>query len=68
MFKEIKEFMLRSDLGIVAAGLAIALATFSLVQAVVSYLIDPLISIFVGDPVFGVNSFRSGAAISGMAP
>jgi large conductance mechanosensitive channel len=58
MLKEFKEFMLRSDLVTVAVGLAMAFATFYLVQAVVAYLIAPLISVFVGDPVFEVNAFR----------
>lgn len=59
---KLKEFMLRSDLIAVAAGLVMALATFYLVQAVVAYLIAPLISVFVGDPVFEVNSFSIGGS------
>jgi large conductance mechanosensitive channel len=58
MLKTFKEAMLRSDLITVAGGLLIALAAFTLVQAVVYGLIGPLISLFVGDPVFAANSLR----------
>jgi large conductance mechanosensitive channel len=57
MLKEFKEIILRSDLITVAAGLVMAFATFYLVQSVVAYMVTPLISVFVGDPVFEVNAF-----------
>jgi large conductance mechanosensitive channel len=60
MLKEFKEVILRRDLITVAAGLVMALATFYLFQAVVSYMIAPLISVFVGDPIFEANSFHIG--------
>lgn len=57
MLKGIKEFISRSDVITVAGGLLIALAAFTLIQAAVGYLIAPLIAVFIGDPVFAVNSF-----------
>lgn len=57
MLKEFKEFTRRSDLITVAAGLVMALATFYLLEAIVAYLIAPLISIFVGGPTFETNAF-----------
>lgn len=56
MPKAFKEFFLRSDLVAVGAGLAIALAAVSLIQAIVGGLIGPLISNFVGDQFFGTSS------------
>lgn len=58
VLKAFKELISRSDLIAVAGGLLIALAGFTLVQAVVYGLITPLISVFVGDPLFAANSFR----------
>ena len=57
MIKGIKELISRSDTITVAGGLLMALAAFTLIQAVVGYLIAPLISVFVGDPIFAINSF-----------
>ena len=62
MLKELKEVILRSDAIAVAAGLVMAFATFYLVQAVVAYVIAPLIAVFVGDPVFEANSFSIGGS------
>ncbi|HEU4736169.1 MAG TPA: MscL family protein [Solirubrobacterales bacterium] len=47
-----KEFVQRSDLITIAAGLLMALAVFALAQAVVAGLIAPLIAIFFGDDLF----------------
>jgi large conductance mechanosensitive channel len=57
MVQEFKEFMVRSDLLTVAVALVIALATFTLVQAIVAYLIAPLISVFVGSDALELNAF-----------
>lgn len=57
MLKGLKQSMLRSDLATVAAGLLLALATLFLLQAVVAYLIAPLISVFVGSSPFELNAF-----------
>jgi len=57
MLKGFKEFMARSDAIVVAVGLVIALSAFTLIQAIVLYLIAPLISVFVGDSLFEVNAF-----------
>lgn len=53
----VEALMRKSELVVVAAGLLVALATLSLIQAVVTYLVGPLIAAFVGDPIFGLNSF-----------
>jgi large conductance mechanosensitive channel len=57
MRKGLQELMARGDLLTIAAGLAIALAAFTLAQVIVGSLITPFISIFVGDPIFALNSF-----------
>lgn len=58
MLKALKELSLRSDLITAGAGLAVALAAFALIQAIVGGLIAPLISVFVGDDdFFSVSSF-----------
>ena len=57
MLKGFKEFIARSDLVTAAVGLLMALTGFYLLQAIVSYLIAPLISTFIGDSPFGLNSF-----------
>jgi large-conductance mechanosensitive channel len=67
MLKEFKEFMLRRDLNTVAAGLVMAFATFYLLEAIVSGLIAPLISIFIGDSPFEPEFSGSVAANSDMA-
>jgi large conductance mechanosensitive channel len=62
MLKELKEFTLRRDLIAVAAGLVVASATVYLAQAIVTYLIAPVIAIFVGDSIFALNSFTIGGS------
>jgi large conductance mechanosensitive channel len=57
MLKGLKDSMLRSDLVTVAAGVLLALATFYLLEAIVDYLLAPLISVFVGSPPFELNGF-----------
>lgn len=57
IFREFKETVLRSDLGVVVSGLAIALALFTLAQVIAVNFIGPLIAVFVGDSVFMLNHF-----------
>jgi large conductance mechanosensitive channel len=57
MLKGLKDSMLRSDLVTVAAGVVLALATFYLLEAIVGYLLAPLISVFVGSSPFELNAF-----------
>jgi large conductance mechanosensitive channel len=62
MLKAFKDFMVRSDLFTVAAGLLMALATFSLLRVAVGSLIEPLITVFIGTAPFELNSFRIGSS------
>jgi large conductance mechanosensitive channel len=57
MREALNEFVRRSDLVVVTAGLALALAIVSLVQVVVSGLIAPFIAVFIGEQPFELNSF-----------
>jgi large conductance mechanosensitive channel len=57
MLEDVKSSILRGDVVTVAAGLLIALAAFKLIETIVGSLITPLIAVFVGDPVFSLNSF-----------
>jgi large conductance mechanosensitive channel len=57
MLKGLANLRSRDELLIVAGGLLLALAAFTLVQAIVGGLITPLISIFIGDSPFAFNSF-----------
>src|ERR1700749_649446 len=63
MFKGFKEFMLKGDLITAAVGLVMALATFTLTEALVNYLITPIIGAIIGEPDFSqlyftINSSR----------
>lgn len=55
--KGFREFMLKGDLITVAVGLVMALATFSLVEALVAGLIAPIVTAIFGEPGFGGLSF-----------
>ncbi len=52
-----REFLLKGDLITVAVGLVMALATFALVEALVEYLITPIIAAIVGEPSLDALSF-----------
>ncbi len=63
MLKGFKEFMLKGDLITAAVGLVMALATFTLTEALVNYLITPIIGAIIGEPDFSqlyftINSSR----------
>ena len=58
MLKGFKEFMLRSDLVTVAVGLVMALATFTLIEALVAHLIAPLIALIFGKANVDAITFR----------
>ena len=57
MFTGLKKLVARNEPTGFAAGIVIGLAAFYLIQAVVDGLIAPLISVFIGDPRFELNSF-----------
>jgi large conductance mechanosensitive channel len=57
MFTSLKKLVARNEPIGFAAGFAIGLAAFYLVQAVVDGLIAPLIAVFIGEPHFELNSF-----------
>lgn len=50
MFRDFKEFMLRGDLLAIVVGFIMALATFTLVEALVRTLITPMIAAIIGEP------------------
>ena len=71
MLKGFKEFMLKGDLVTIAVGLVMALATTALIDALVNYMIMPIIAAIVGEPsfdelTFTINDsvFRYGSFIS----
>src|SRR5690348_4621254 len=57
MSRGFKEFMLKGDLVTAAVGLVMALATFALVEALVTDLITPIIAAVVGEQSFDSLSF-----------
>ena len=57
VLKGFKEFMLKGDLVTVAVGLVMALATFALVEALVNYLILPIVAAIIGEPSFNQLTF-----------
>jgi large conductance mechanosensitive channel len=57
MVKGFRELMGRRALSAAAAGLALALATFALVEVVVTGLIGPVIAAFLGESNFASNTF-----------
>jgi large conductance mechanosensitive channel len=57
MFTSIKRLANQSEPTGVAAAVVIGLAMFYLINAVVADLLAPLISVFIGDPRFELNSF-----------
>jgi large conductance mechanosensitive channel len=50
MLRDLKEFLLRADLLGLAVAFLLALATFSLIEALVGSLISPAIAVIVGEP------------------
>lgn len=60
--KGFKEFAFKGDLITAAVGLVMALATFTLIQAIVEGLLTPLIAAIVGEPGVFNLSFRIGEA------
>jgi large conductance mechanosensitive channel len=73
LFKGFRDFLLKGDLITAAVGLVMALATFTLTEALVEYLITPIIAAIVGEPNFGdlhftINGsvFRYGAFLNAL--
>jgi large conductance mechanosensitive channel len=71
MLKGFRDFVLKGDLITAAVGLVMALATFALTEALVEYLITPIIGAIVGEPDFSelhftINNsvFRYGAFLN----
>lgn len=71
LLKGFKDFAFKGDLITAAVGLVMALATFTLVQAIVEGLITPIILAIFGEPsIFGLSftindaEFQYGAVIS----
>jgi large conductance mechanosensitive channel len=52
MIKGFRDFLLKGDLITAAVGLVMALATFTLTEALVEDLITPIIAAIVGEPNF----------------
>ncbi|MBS1879999.1 MAG: MscL family protein [Actinobacteria bacterium] len=57
MVKGFREFLFKGDLINVAVGLVMALATFALVDSLVTNLITPIVAAVIGEPSFGDLSF-----------
>lgn len=57
MLKSFKEFMQRGDLLTIAVGFVMALATFTLIEALVGTLITPMIAAIAGQPNVAFLSF-----------
>jgi large conductance mechanosensitive channel len=57
MLKGFRDFVTGGNLIEIAIGLIMALATFALVQALVTDLITPIIAAIVGEPSFGDLTF-----------
>jgi large conductance mechanosensitive channel len=53
----LRKLLARNEPISVAVGIVIGLASFYLIQAVVAYLIAPLIAVFIGDSLFELNAF-----------
>jgi large conductance mechanosensitive channel len=60
MFKSFEGSMRRIDLITIAGGLALGVGTYTFAATIVGSLIAPLISVFVGEPHFQLNSFTIG--------
>lgn len=58
--KAFRDAIVRSDLVRLAVGLALGFALFRLAQMIVFNLIDPFIALFVGEPLFVLNSISVG--------
>jgi large conductance mechanosensitive channel len=57
MLKGFRDFLLKGDLITAAVGLVMALATFTLTQALVDTLITPIIGAIIGEPNFSELHF-----------
>jgi large conductance mechanosensitive channel len=57
ILKGFKEFLLKGDLITIAVGLVMALAVTALINALVEYLIMPIIAAIVGKPSFNDLTF-----------
>jgi large conductance mechanosensitive channel len=73
MLKGFRDFLLKGDLITAAVGLVMALATFTLTEALVENLITPIIAAIVGEPDFSdlhftINGsvFRYGAFLNAL--
>ena len=62
MLRGFKEFLFKGDLISTAVGLVMALATFTLVQALIGSFISPIIAAIVGEPNFESLSFTINGA------
>lgn len=58
----LRKLLARNEPTSFAAGIAIGLALFYLIQSVVAYMIAPLISVFIGDSQFELNAFTIDAS------
>jgi large conductance mechanosensitive channel len=73
MLKGFRDFLLKGDLITAAVGLVMALATFTLTEALVENLLTPIIGAIVGEPNFAdlhftINDsvFRYGAFLNAL--
>jgi large conductance mechanosensitive channel len=73
MLKGFRDFLLKGDLITAAVGLVMALATFTLTEALVENLLTPIIAAIVGEPNFAdlhftINDsvFRYGAFLNAL--
>jgi large conductance mechanosensitive channel len=73
MIKGFRDFLLKGDLITAAVGLVMALATFTLTEALVENLLTPIIAAIVGEPDFAdlhftINGsvFRYGAFLNAL--
>jgi large conductance mechanosensitive channel len=63
VLKGFRDFLLKGDLITAAVGLVMALATFTLTEALVENLITPIIAAIVGEPDFGDLHFTINGSI-----
>jgi large conductance mechanosensitive channel len=63
VFKGFRDFLLKGDLISAAVGLVMALATFALTEALVEYMITPIIAAIVGEPDFSALHFTINGSV-----
>src|ERR1700749_5334265 len=63
MLKGFRDFLLKGDLITAAVGLVMALATFTLTEALVENLITPIIAAIVGEPDFSDLHFTINGSV-----